>query len=156
MTLYWKTWFQWEVVICHKSPKSNCSSRTTKCNNRQRKVLNKATRLVTFQRFKQLTILCKQECTIMTKECEIKAKGRSKTVIRRRCTIDLQRLHFRCLGKVTLLLIPWTPFKITLMFKMGLLRITTTRSFQHMETQTLENMQLLVISSKEQFKMVLD
>lgn len=156
MTLYWRTWYQWEVVTCHKSPKSNCSSRTTKCNSPQRKVLNKATKLVTFQQFKQLTILCKQECTIMTKECEIKAKGRSKIVIRRRCTIDLQRLHFRCQGKATLLLIPWTPFKITLMFKMELLRITTTRSFQHMEIQTLENMQLPVISSKEQFKMVLD
>ena len=156
MTLYWRTWYQWEVVTCHKSPKSNCSSRTTKCNSPQRKVLNKATKLVTFQQFKQLTILCKQECTIMTKECETKVKARNKIVIKRHFTIDLQPLHFQCQAKVTLLSTPWTHFKITLKFLMEPRRITITQSFQHMEIQTLENMQLLVISSKEQFKMVLD
>ena len=155
MTSYWRTWSRWEAVTCHKYQKSNYCSRTTKCNSHQRKAQNKVTKLGIFPPFKQLTILCKQECTIMTKECETKVKARNKIVIKRHFTIDLQPLHFQCQVKVTLLSTPWTHFKITLKFLMEPRRITITQSFQHMEIQTLENMPPLVISSKEQFKMAL-
>ena len=141
------------MEICLRYPKYSYSSRTTKCNSHRRKGQNKVTKLGIFPPFKQLTILCKLACTIMTKESETKAKVRNKIAIRKRFTTDSRRLHFLCLGKVILLSTPWTRFKTTLVLQMEPLRITTTLLFQHMEITTQGNMPQQVTSFKAPFKM---
>ena len=143
------------METCLKYLKYNYFSKTIKCNSQPRKVLNKVTKQTTFQLFKRLMILYKQGCTIMRKESEIKVKGRNKIVIKKEFIIDLPRPLFQCLVKVIQLLILWTLFKTTQMYRLEPLKITIIPLFLPMEIRTLENMRLQVISFKVRYKMVL-
>jgi len=89
------------VVICLNYLKSNYCNKIIRCNSLQRKGPNKVIKQLTFQLYKQLMILCKQEYITTKKLLEIKVKERNLAT-KKEYKIDLQPQHIQCQDKVVL------------------------------------------------------